>query len=380
MSLDRLHLNHVDLALSRPGARGRGLQAWDAADELLIEAARARLQPGQRVAIVDDSFGALSLALADHQPAIIADSAVLDGALAHNAGRNGIAAGPVSSWQGLSAGPFDLLVLRIPRQLEYLEYLLRWANDVLAPGGVLLAGGMIKHLPNSSVEVFARLVTTEEVLPARKKARVVVCRAGSDGLAHWPALWRGYTLAPEGLPLQALPAVFARDRLDIGASVLLPWVREQVAGLATGARVLDLACGNGVQGIAAMAQRPDLDVSFADVSSQAVLSCQRNVATHFGEHRAHFYHGDGIVKDAGDFDLILLNPPFHEAGVVGDHIALRLFRQAAEQLRPGGRLLVVGNRHLGYHKTLRRDFSQVRQLDANPKFVVFEACHEPGRS
>lgn len=380
MSVDRLHLNHADLVLSRPGARGRGLQAWDAADELLIEAARARLQPGQRVAIVDDSYGALSLGLADSGPEIIADSAVLAGALSLNAGRNGLAAGRICSWDSAPTGAFDLLVLRIPRQLEYLEYLLRWANDVLAPGGVLLAGGMIKHLPDRSVDVFGRLVTTEQVLPARKKARVVVCRAGSGGLAHWPALWRGYPLAPEGLRLEALPAVFARDRLDIGASVLLPWVREQVAGLASGARVLDLACGNGVQGIAAMAQRPDLEVVFADVSSQAVLSCQRNVVSHFGEGRGRFCHADGVDKDAGHFDLILLNPPFHEAGVVGDHIALRLFRQAAGQLRPGGRLLVVGNRHLGYHKSLRRDFSQVRQLDATPKFVVFEAFHELGRS
>ena len=40
---------------------------------------------------------------------------------------------------------------------------------------------------------------------------------------------------------------------------------------------------------------------------------------------------------------------------------------------PGGRLLLVGNRHLGYHRSLRRWFSRVRQLDADPKFVVFEA-------
>jgi len=58
---------------------------------------------------------------------------------------------------------------------------------------------------------------------------------------------------------------------------------------------------------------------------------------------------------------------------VGDHIALTLFAAARRHLRPGGRLLLVGNRHLGYHRSLGRFFPQVRQLDANPKFVVLEA-------
>jgi 16S rRNA (guanine1207-N2)-methyltransferase len=80
-----------------------------------------------------------------------------------------------------------------------------------------------------------------------------------------------------------------------------------------------------------------------------------------------------LAGSEGPFELILLNPPFHDGGAVGDHIALRLFRQAAQRLAPGGRLLLVGNRHLGYHRSLRRWFSRVRQLDADPKFVVFEA-------
>ena len=59
--------------------------------------------------------------------------------------------------------------------------------------------------------------------------------------------------------------------------------------------------------------------------------------------------------------------------MVGDHIALRLFEQASKHLKPGGHLLMVGNRHLGYHRSLRRYFSRVEQLDASPKFVVFRA-------
>lgn len=364
------------LFLARPGGGDKSLRAWDAADELLLETAGTILQdlPDARVLIVDDQFGALSLGLARCSPELVADNAGLSEALALNASANASANGlpQPANWQDPPAGPFDLVVLRIPRQADYLAWLLRWLNGVLAGQGRILAGGMIKHLPDRSVDVFAEAVVTEEVLPARKKARVVVCSRGAASLSDWPALWKGYVLA-NGVRVDALPAVFAREKLDIGTRLLLSHVTEAVTALGAGARVLDLACGNGVLGLQALSVRPELSLTFADVSSQAVLSARHNVSRAFPDSRPTFYHADGIPEESGPFDLILLNPPFHEGGVVGDHIALRLFRQASRHLAPGGRLLMVGNRHLGYHRTLRRDFSKVRQLDADPKFVVFQA-------
>ncbi|WP_036128365.1 class I SAM-dependent methyltransferase [Marinobacter nitratireducens] len=371
------------LTLMRPGA-GRSLRAWDAADELLVQQAQERLSGccDPRVLVVDDNFGALALGLNSYSPELVADSAVLAGALPRNAALNpdvgDVAA--VQSWLTPPEGPFDLVVMRIPRHADYLGWLLRWINGVLAEGGLLLAGGMIKHLPDRSVDVFGAAVTTEEVLPARKKARVVVCRAGVSLLDGWSDCWKGYGL-DSGMSVQALPAVFARDRLDVGTRLFLPQVRKAVATLSEGSRVLDLACGNGVVGLTALEQNQGLSVTFSDVSSQAVMSVQRNLAACFSGCHVDVAHADGMPRDAGRFDLILLNPPFHEGGTVGDHIALRLFRQAARHLAPNGRLLIVGNRHLGYHRTLRQWFGDVTQVDANPKFVVFSAQRpQAGRS
>ncbi|OEY68038.1 methyltransferase [Marinobacter sp. X15-166B] len=361
------------LALRRPGSQGRSLRAWDAADELLIESAQAYAAPEHRVLIVDDNFGALTLALEPLKPDVLADSATLVAALRSNATDNGRAAPVPGNWATVGAGRYDLIVLRIPRQLGYLEYLLRWANSALRPGGQVLAGGMIKHLPDRCAATFERLVVTRQVLPARKKARVVVCAAGEATLAGWQGEWQGYKLAALPDPITALPAVFSRDRLDRGTALFLPQVQRLVAHLPPEARVLDLACGNGVVGVSVLAQRPDVAVTFTDVSSQAVLSARHNVQTFNPALAARFHHSDGVPADAGLFDLILLNPPFHEGGTVGDHIALRLFREASHHLGPAGRLLVVGNRHLGYHKTLKRYFPRVTQCAADPKFVVFEA-------
>jgi 16S rRNA (guanine1207-N2)-methyltransferase len=373
--------------LSRPAGGDMSLKAWDAADELLLEhsfrqwsaqdcSGQTDLQK-RRVLIVDDQFGALTLGLSSLCPDVVADSAVLPHALARNAILNtsGMQAPfrpQVYNWMQPPTGRYDLIIMRIPRHSDYLAWLLRWANGILADNGVLLAGGMIKHLPDKSVKVFGEAVVTDEVTPARKKARVIICRRGSAGLKGWPGTWKGYAL-DDRLTIEALPAVFAREKLDIGAQLLLPHVTASTGKAGAGARVLDLACGNGILGIQALQARADLAITFSDVSSQAIVSTHHNVTRLFPDAQATFEHADGIAATAGRFQQILLNPPFHEGGAVGDHIALKLFSQAAKHLSATGRVLMVGNRHLGYHRSLRRFFPVVRQLDADARFVVFEA-------
>lgn len=381
MTSDVLKVSGLSVPLKRPGG-GRSLRAWDAADEQLLEQTRARCTPEScpRVLIVDDQFGALTLGLAQFAPVSFADSGSLSSALRVNtpAGEDLVAP---SSWLAPPEGPFDLVVMRIPRQVDYLSCLLRWVNSVLDPDGILIAGGMIKHLPDSSSAVFADLVHTREVCPARKKARVIIAAAGDQTLRNWDALWKGYPLPDTVHKVNALPNVFAREKLDSGARLLLPLAAREAVSLAPGSRVLDLACGNGVLGLTMLASNPELAVTFSDVSSQAVVSARDNAVEAFPDAQVAFLHTDGISEDAGRFDLVLLNPPFHEGGVVGDHIALRLFQQVARHLEPGGRMLMVGNRHLGYHRSLRRFFSRVSQLAADPRFVVFEASdQDAGRS
>lgn len=378
MTSNSLQTPEGALTLKRPGNTDRTLRAWDAADELLLEQAFVHVpeSAGMRVLVVDDQFGALTLGLRRFEPVSLADSASLAGALTLNGRDNGESHVVVpESWLAPPQGPFDVIVMRIPRQLDYLSWLLRWSNDALAADGILIAGGMIKHLPDRSVEVFNDLVRTKQVCPARKKARVVVCQSGEQGLDGWQGQWKGYSLDEGDGLVSGLPAVFARERLDIGTRLLLPDVRRAVAALAPGARVLDLACGNGILGLAALRAQPTLNVVFSDVSSQAVISAKHNVDRAVSAADARFCHGDGVPEDAGKFDLILLNPPFHEGGVVGDHIALRLFQQAARHLESNGQLLMVGNRHLGYHRSLKRYFPVVTQLQADPRFVVFSARH-----
>lgn len=367
------------LTLSRPGTEDPSLRAWSAADELLLQESIRHLDaaPDSKILVVDDQYGALTLGLSRFTPDVVADSAQLSTALVRNANQNPGSMAPtqVHSWLQPPTGAYDLILLKIPREADYLAWLLRWANGVLKPGGAILAAGMIKHLPDRSVDVFASAVEVQGVSRAIKKARVITCGRGQAAPQSWPGTWKGYQLENGSIRVEAMPAVFAREKLDIGTRLMLPHLISVLKPCQPGARVLDLACGNGVLGLSALAVQPDIEITFSDVSSQAVLSARSNTETAFPDAKALFVHADGVAGDNGEFERILLNPPFHEGGVVGDHIALRLFEQASQNLSGTGRLLMVGNRHLGYHRSLRRFFSQVRQVDANPKFVVFEAWH-----
>jgi 16S rRNA (guanine1207-N2)-methyltransferase len=89
---------------------------------------------------------------------------------------------------------------------------------------------------------------------------------------------------------------------------------------------------------------------------------------------AEFYCDDGLSHYTGaPFDLIVCNPPFHQGNALGDQIAWRMFAQGRQQLRAGGQLWIVGNRHLDYPAKLKRLFGNCRQVAANPKFIVLAA-------
>ena len=49
-----------------------------------------------------------------------------------------------------------------------------------------------------------------------------------------------------------------------------------------------------------------------------------------------------------------------------------MFVDAHKVLRPGGHLVVVGNRHLAHHAKLKKIFGGVNNLGSNAKFVVLD--------
>lgn len=366
-----------ELRLERwPAGAPDGLQAWDAADEYLLQQWRAAARPaGARLLLVDDHWGALAVALAGCRPVAWGDSHLGALALAANLERNGLPAGavpftPVTDDPG---GPYDAALVRLPKALEALEDTLRRLRPVLAPGALVLAGGMIKHTPTRAWRLLEQHLGPTPTTPGWKKARVGT--AVFTNLDPRPAPAGGsYSLPGDGLELQGGPGVFGGGRLDGGAALLLRHVPATDAPLAAA----DLGSGDGILALALARRCPRATVLAVDESYRAVACTAANLARNFdgddAAARVTIRVADGLAGVApGSLDLVLCNPPFHQGHAVADTVAGRLFEQAHAALRPGGRLLVVGNRHLGHHAKLDRLFGGHDLVDGDGRFVVLAA-------
>ncbi|MCV6004227.1 class I SAM-dependent methyltransferase, partial [Escherichia coli] len=85
-------------------------------------------------------------------------------------------------------------------------------------------------------------------------------------------------------------------------------------------------------------------------SFMALESAKQNLLDNVGEGRDIQCVAnnclDGFKPDS--CDLIMCNPPFHQQQAITDHIAWQMFCDAKQILNQNGKLLVIGNRHLGY--------------------------------
>ncbi|MFF7439204.1 methyltransferase [Streptomyces sp. NPDC008122] len=360
------------------------LRAWDASDEYLLgHLAETGTDLSGTVAVLGDRWGALVTALQAAGPrelVQITDSYLGEQATRANLARAGAAPDAVRLLTTQDTPPerIDVLLVRVPKSLALLEDQLHRLAPAVHEGTVVVGAGMVKDIHTSTLKLFERILGPTRTSLAVKKARLVFTTpdpAATPGPNPWP--YR-YDL-PSDTPAPGLPGltvtnhagVFCADRLDIGTRFFL----ANLPGGLGRARVADLGCGNGVVGLAIALHEPEAELVFTDESYQAVASAEENFRAHAGtDRKAEFLVGDGLTGLApGSVDLVLNNPPFHSHQATTDRTSRRMFADARRALRPGGELWVIGNRHLGYHVTLRRIFGNSELVASDRKFVVLRA-------
>lgn len=359
--------------IRQPEQQNEPLQAFDAADEYLLNHLAAQ-QPtaDTRVLVLNDSFGALAASLLGKvKVSSSGDSFLGFQGLEKNLLRNGQAFDAV---RGIPAseplvGPFDRVLIRVPKTLALLEEQLIRLQGQLAPGAEVIAAAMVKHLPRAAGDLLERYIGPVQASLAVKKARLLLATPEAKTAAVSPYPTR-YRLDEPPIELLNHANVFCREGLDIGTRAFLPHLPKNLGQ----ARIADLGCGNGVLAIASALQNPDAHYTLVDESFMAVQSALENWRAALGDREVIVRAADGLAgQEAQSLDVVLCNPPFHQQQVVGDFLAWRMFQQAREALVVGGALYIVGNRHLGYHSKLARLFRGVEQVAATPKFVILKA-------
>lgn len=347
------------------------LVAVDATDRLLLdEAAGALAADADRVVVVDDSHGALTLgAVVLHGSTgvrVHQDLLVGELALAANAARLGQAA----SYRSLPLGD-DLVhgarvvLAKAPKSLDALRELAEVVAAGADPAVSLYVGGRVKHMTRAMNDVLGDCFTEVHATLARQKSRVLVARGPRPVAPSFP---RCRQHADLGLTVCAHGAAFAGAKVDRGTRALLAALPSAAPDAAT---AVDLGCGTGLLAVTLAAARPRLTVLATDQSAAAVASAQATVAANGLAGRIEVRRDDAAssVPD-GSVDLVVCNPPFHLGVAVHSGAAERLFAAAGRVLRSGGELWCVYNSHLPHRDSLRRLVGPTRQVSRDPVFTV----------
>jgi 23S rRNA (guanine1835-N2)-methyltransferase len=362
-----------------PSTRDPNLRAWDAADELMLHhlAEVTDERPVSRVVIVNDAFGALTVAVAasgrSGSPMHVSfesDSHLAWLAMRQNLERNGI-----PQLTGSGEGLPDVALVKIPKTLGLLEAQLVELREVLDPGTVIVGGGMTRDVHTSTLKLFEQTIGPTTTSLAKKKARLIfsTLETGLFPEAPQPTL---LDLGLGDVQLVSYPGVFSGKRLDNGTRLLL----DNLPSVTDSPEVIDLGCGNGALGMAIALKDPTAHITFIDESRRAVQSAEATFNRAFGARDAGTFRRptfrvadclDGLRGDSAD--LILCNPPFHQGRVQGDDVAWKMFTGSGRVLRPGGELWVVGNRHLEYYDKLKRAIGNSQLMASDPKFQVIRA-------
>ncbi|MEH8020127.1 MULTISPECIES: methyltransferase [Rheinheimera] len=357
------------------------LQAWDAADELLIEhtqqaAVQFFMQHNRQpnLLIINDSFGALSCALAKYAQVQINDSVLAARGSLYNREQNTLGIANLQQQSSIEPLPnsADIVLLKLPNNHSYLHYILQQLAKVVTTDSIILASAKAKDINRNVLAMFNNCLGEASASLTVKKCRLISCQFN-------PALRDTETLAfPLRWPLENSPYilinhanVFSREKLDQGARFFL----QHLPLVKLNDVVIDLGCGNGVLSLPILAQGKDIQLIYCDESYMAVDSAKMTVAANFPEQLAYcqFVVDDCLSLQADrTADYVLCNPPFHQNQIVTSHIALQMFTDAKRVLKQGGHLRIVANRHLGYSDVLTRLFGNCRQLAADAKFVILE--------
>jgi len=242
----------------------------------------------------------------------------------------------------IAAGSYTQALVRVQkgRPATYSDLGAAWR--ALAPSGRLLVAGS----NDLGISSWCRRLAQESgaplvVLANHSHARVAAMRRPAGRPAGWDQA--------SGLA----PGVFHGGGLDAGSAALIALLGE----LPPPRLVLDLGCGAGHLGLAALARWPLARAWFLDADARAVAVVAAALADGDAALRARAEVAWWDVAEplpAPAFDAVLCNPPAH-AGTLTDLTTARaMFRCAAAAIAGGGRLLVVANRKLPYEADLAR--------------------------
>jgi 16S rRNA G1207 methylase RsmC len=383
-------VNDKNLFLSRfPMVQvNRSLQAWDSADEYVINHINDHMliNANAKVLIFNDTFGALTTNFcqnSNENPEIfcVNDSYISQQGIRQNIEQNSLNDAKITMLGSLDELPnaIDIILFKIPKSKSLLIEQLIQIKKSIHENCIFIAADRAKEIHSSTLKVFEKYLGTTKTSLAVKKARLVFCQLNNKQVytSPYPSVW-SLTHQPFGdypqrqFSISNHANVYAREKLDIGARYFI----ANLPSVSANTSIIDLGCGNGIIGLSILANQPQANVQFIDESMMAIASAVTNVKNNLPGvlERCQFTLNDALTDiESNSVDLILCNPPFHQNTATTDHIAWQMFKDSHRVLKKGGELRIIGNQKLAYHIKLKRLFGNETLIASNDKFVTQSA-------
>ncbi len=241
------------------------------------------------------------------------------------------------------------------------------AVDRTVPGGLIMVAGGADEGVASLRKRLEKLVELDGHMPkyhgiAMWFRRPTVSDSVLAGLSQDAGLAAGRFMSA--------PGMFSHDRIDAGSRLLaehLPRVcKGSAADFGAGWGYLSTVLAERTEGL------KSIDLYEADFES--LEAAKTNLAALPGAPSSAFFWHDLVgEKVERKYDLIVMNPPFHQGRAAQPAIGQAMIHAAASALGSGGRLFMVQNRGLPYDEILRAKFSRVAEMKRDGAFRIIEA-------
>jgi len=167
---------------------------------------------------------------------------------------------------------------------------------------------------------------------------------------------------------RAAPGMFSHDRIDAASRLLAGHLPVDLTGAAA-----DFCAGWGYLAAKLLERCPGIaSVDLFEADHASLEAARENLAD--AAVPAGFHWTD-LASEPMErrFDVIVMNPPFHQGRAADPGIGLAMIRAASSALRPNGRLFMVANRGLPYEQALAAGFKQSGELVRDGGFKVLWA-------
>ncbi|MBD9621450.1 class I SAM-dependent methyltransferase [Ensifer sp. ENS06] len=169
---------------------------------------------------------------------------------------------------------------------------------------------------------------------------------------------------------EASPGMFSHDRIDAGSELLASRLPNDFHGHAA-----DFGAGWGYLAAKLAEASPGTKgVDLFEADHEALEAARVNMMANAPRMPARFYWFDLTSEEPRDkYDLIVMNPPFHEGHAAEPLLGVAIIKTALKALKQGGKLMMVANRGLPYEQVLAENSKEYGETCRNARFKVLWA-------